>query len=108
EGEKLVERQTPPARLGHDLRRGDLAPEPMSHSPEDLLDAHALRHLVGIGVEIPLHARRLDPEALDEEGAARNAEDVLGAGEALRLEPPRQLSNGGALRQDDEMGLDLA
>ena len=108
QGDELVEAHAAQPGARDHVGRARPLPEALDHPPEDLLHAHALGDLVGVGEEVPLERIGLDPEAPGHVRAGGGADDVRRRRDALGLDLPGEVPDREALGQDQEVRLDAA
>jgi len=96
-----------PRRQRFDITLPDLL-ELANHGPGDIPRRHFAGQVIGVGVEVALEVRALEPEGGDEIGVVRDGEEGLRLGQARFLEPQRDLAGADALGQGDGIGLDVA
>jgi hypothetical protein len=99
EGEQLVHREAAILGCLHELRR-ELGAHLHHHARKHLLGRDPFGELVGVGEEVALDRGSGNLERLQEEGIVADPDHVVGPGQPLRLDGPRQLGESGAFLEE--------
>jgi len=100
-----VDAEPAPAGAGEHVGR-ELRAEALNHTRQDLVGRHPAHELVRVREQITLDARAGDAELAEERRVVRDTNDRRGARDAVALELASELSNGRALRVEDDVLLD--